>query len=374
MENWKVREVSSEEKSQAQVEQELLDKAEAKNSEQVTEEKGETTEVAQEEKIDESKPTQEVPVTEDSPTPQMTEEDVLSFLKNRYNDEITSLDEFRNKQQESEKLPDEVSSYLKFSKETGKGFDEFVKINRDFDSIPADDLIREYYSEIKPHLDSEDLEFEMGEKFGYDESIDDEASIRKRKIAKKEVHKEAMDYFNKKKSDYSTIVESTKTNEEKINEKSNAESNSVSQGEINKRNAFFSEKTNAYFDKFDGFEYNFNDQKIKYTVSDVNKTKENQSDLNNFIKLHVTNDGYLKDAESYHKAMAAAFNPDGFAKFFYEKGKADAISADVKATKNIDMGLRSKPVTSQAPKLKVTALSKDSGNSLRIKSNKNKQN
>ena len=35
----------------------------------------------------------------------------------------------------------------------------------------------------------------------------------------------------------------------------------------------------------------------------------------------------------------------------------------MKATKNIDMGLRSKPVTSQAPKLKVTALS-SSGNSL----------
>ena len=39
------------------------------------------------------------------------------------------------------------------------------------------------------------------------------------------------------------------------------------------------------------------------------------------------------------------------------------------------MGLRSKPVTSQAPKFKVTSVnSKDSGNSLRIKSNKNKQN
>jgi len=372
MENWKVREVSSEEKSQAQVEQELLDKVEAKNSEEVTEEKGETTEVAQEEKIDESQPTQEVPVTEDSPTPQMTEEDVLSFLKNRYNDEITSLDQFRNKQDESQKLPDEVSSYLKFAKETGKGFEDFVKINRDFSSMPADDLIREYYSEIKPHLDSDDLEFEMGEKFGYDESIDDEASIRKRKIAKKEVHKKAMDYFEKLKSDYSNIVESTKQTEEKIEKPSKPESNSVSTDEINKRNAFFSEKTNEYFKDFDGFGYKFNDQEIKYTVSDVNKAKENQSDLNNFIKLHVNDDGYLKDAESYHKAMAAAFNPDGFAKFFYEKGKADAISADVKATKNIDMGLRSKPVTSQAPKLKVTALSKDSGNSLRIKSNKNK--
>ena len=77
MENWKVREVSSEEKSKAQIEEELLEKAGAENT---TEQVVETTEVS-EEKIDESKTSQEVPVTEDSPSPQLTEEQVLSFLK-----------------------------------------------------------------------------------------------------------------------------------------------------------------------------------------------------------------------------------------------------------------------------------------------------
>ena len=142
--------------------------------------------------------------------------------------------------------------------------------------------------------------------------------------------------------------------------------------EIARRNDFFAKQTNKYFNDFDGFGYKVNDDVIKYSVTDMDKVKNNHSDLNNFIKLHLTEDGYLKDAESYHKALAAAFNPDGFAKFFYEKGKADGISADVKATKNIDMGLRSKPVTSQAPKFKVTSVNSSSGNSLRIKSNKNK--
>ena len=77
---------------------------------------------------------------------------------------------------------------MEFTKKTGKGFDEFVKYNRDLESIDPDELIREYYSEIKPHLDSEDLEFEINDEFGFDDSLDDETTIRKRKIAKKEAH------------------------------------------------------------------------------------------------------------------------------------------------------------------------------------------
>jgi len=367
MENWKVREVSSEEKSKAQIEEELLEKAGAENT---TEQVVETTEVS-EEKIDESKTSQEVPVTEDSPSPQLTEEQVLSFLKNRYSEEITSLDEFKNKKNTSDELPSEVSSYLEFTKKTGKGFDEFVKYNRDLESIDPDELIREYYSEIKPHLDSEDLEFEINDEFGFDDSLDDETTIRKRKIAKKEAHQKAKDYFSDIKSEYFTPTESVDNSKQDKTPSSSSE-NSVDHDEIARRNDFFAKQTNKYFNDFDGFGYKVNDDVIKYSVTDMDKVKNNHSDLNNFIKLHLTEDGYLKDAESYHKALAAAFNPDGFAKFFYEKGKADGISADVKATKNIDMGLRSKPVTSQAPKFKVTSVNSSSGNSLRIKSNKNK--
>jgi len=368
MENWKVREVTSENKSQAQVEEELLEKAGA--AENTTEEVVETTEVSDKD-IDESANNKEVPVTEDSPSPQLTEEQVLSFLKNRYDSDIASLDEFKNKQDTSSELPAEVSNYLSFNKNTGKGFDEFIKYNRDLKEVDPDELIREYYAEIKPHLDPEDLDFEISEEFSFDESIDDETYIRKRKIAKKEAHKKAKDYFSDLKSKYFTPTESVDNSKADLTGGDVSEQ-SVDQGEIIKRNNVFASKTDKYFKDFEGFGYKIDNDVIKYSVGDIEKTRSDHSDLNNFISLHLTEDGYLKDAESYHKALAAAFNPDGFAKFFYEKGKADGITADVKATKNIDMGLRSKPVTSQAAKFKVSSVSSSSGNSLRIKSNKNK--
>ena len=251
MENWKVREVTSENKSQAQVEEELLEKAGA--AENTTEEVVETTEVS-DKNIDESANNKEVPVTEDSPSPQLTEEQVLSFLKNRYDSDIASLDEFKNKQDTSSELPAEVSNYLSFNKNTGKGFDEFIKYNRDLKEVDPDELIREYYAEIKPHLDPEDLDFEISEEFSFDESIDDETYIRKRKIAKKEAHKKAKDYFSDLKSKYFTPTESVDNSKADLTGGDVSEQ-SVDQGEIIKRNNVFASKTDKYFKDFEGFGY-----------------------------------------------------------------------------------------------------------------------
>ena len=65
--------------------------------------------------------------------------------------------------------------------------------------------------------------------------------------------------------------------------------------------------------------------------------QESQSDLGNFVKLHIDEKGFLKDAASYHKSLSAAMNPDAFAKFFYEQGKADAVDSITKESKNVNM-------------------------------------
>ena len=69
-------------------------------------------------------------------------------------------------------------------------------------------------------------------------------------------------------------------------------------------------------------------------------------------------------------------NPDAFAKFFYEQGKADAVEDITKESKNVNMnGLRNKPQTNSVNSsgLKIVAVGDTkSGSSLRIKSNKNR--
>ena len=44
---------------------------------------------------------------------QLSDEEVLSFIKNRYNREINSVDELFSAREEATELPEDVSSYLK---------------------------------------------------------------------------------------------------------------------------------------------------------------------------------------------------------------------------------------------------------------------
>ena len=145
----KVREVGVEEKSVQQVEQELLDKHEAQHNEEVNPQVDETKEEVNL-KVDEQ-------VEEDSKPQPMSEEDVLSFIKNKYNKEITSVDDLFQARQESEPLPEDVSAYLKYKKETGRGFDDFVKLNKNLDEEKPEALLREYLRATEKGLDDDDI-------------------------------------------------------------------------------------------------------------------------------------------------------------------------------------------------------------------------
>ena len=76
----------------------------------------------------------------------------------------------------------------------------------------------------------------------------------------------------------------------------------------------------------------------------------------------------LNDPEGYHRSLAMAMNPDKFAQFFYEQGKADAVGDISKESKNIDM--RRAPETVNRGGFKVSSLNPSTGNRLVIRSNK----
>ena len=121
---------------------------------------------------------------------------------------------------------------------------------------------------------------------------------------------------------------------------------------------------------FEGFGYEVGEEKITLKVSDVDSVKNTQSDAMNFINKHLDDDGMLKDANAYHKALNAAMDPDALFKFAYEKGAADAITKDVKEAKNVDMKAKTTGQNVSTEK-KYRVVNPDSGNRLVIKS-KNK--
>jgi len=128
----------------------------------------------------------------------------------------------------------------------------------------------------------------------------------------------------------------------------------------------FAEKTSSLFnEEFKGFEFDLGEKKQAFVPKDVNKVKEFQSDISNFFAQHLDENGIIKDATSYHKALFAATNADAMAKYFYEQGRADATDGIVKETKNIDMSVRdNKGVETGVPKIRLV---NDSSSEFKLK-------
>ena len=108
-----------------------------------------------------------------------------------------------------------------------------------------------------------------------------------------------------------------------------------------KLHEIFTKKTDKVFnDKFKGFEYNVGEKKFRFNVKDTVKLKENQGDINNFIKKFLNKDNTINDANGYHKGLFTAMNPDQVANHFYEQGKADALKDSIAKSKNVSMDPR----------------------------------
>jgi len=190
----KVREVTDvEEKSSQQIEQELLEKHEQKqevveqNTESVADDTNQVEDVQEKEEVQEEiKEEIETPPVEEQPPveKELAEDEVLSYIGKRYGKEINSIDELVSNREESEPLPEDVAAYLKYKKETGRGFNDFAKLQKDYSDLSPDALLKEYYSITEEGLDSEDIDLLM-EDFVFDEEIHEPTEIKKIKLAKK---------------------------------------------------------------------------------------------------------------------------------------------------------------------------------------------
>ena len=285
-----------------------------------------------------------------------------------------------SEQEKNNPLPDEVSKYLDFKKETGRGFEDFIKANRSYDNLEDDQILKEYYSLTESDLDSEDIQYLMEDKFGYDEEVDDDRDIKKKNISKKRELAIAKKYLSKLSETYKTPLESSggSYSEEQLKE-INAYKEYVQKAqtevESNKRKSeYFQKKTDEVFNsEFKGFEFKVGDKNVIYSSGDANEIKSKQVNVQSFINQYIGEDGLVNDAQGWHKALNAAMNPDKLAQYFYEQGKADAIGDVSKKSKNINMSLRQTPQSSPQKGFQARAVNTDSGRGLRIRS-KNKNN
>ena len=239
-------------------------------------------------------------------------------------------------------LPENVQKLVDFMEETGGDLNDYVKLNQDYSKMDNDDLLLQYYRQTKPHLNAEEINFLMEDQFSYDEEVDDDKEIRRKKLALKEHVAQARQHLDSAKSKYYSEIKSgsklTSEQQEAINFY-NESQETLKEQEAAK--SHFLNRTNKFFgDQFKGFEYNVGDKNYRFNVNDINKTKETQSDITNFIGKFLDKKGQIADEAGYHKSLFTAMNPDTVAKHFYEQGMADALKQSETNAKNINMDPR----------------------------------
>ena len=379
----KVREVNDvESKSVQEVENELLEKHETQQKLEFDDVEKVKPEIPKsDDKIDLSKTKEPVQEKEEvlekveEPTKEpyeLKEEDILSFIGERYGKEINSIEELMSAREKSEELPEDVAAYFKYKKETGRSLEDYVKLQQDFSKLDPDSLLKEYLTITEEGLDPEDIDSIM-EDYMYDEDLDDESVIKKTRLAKKKIIAKAKRFFNEQQEVYKQPLESRESsasqNEEFKAYKQYVNEAKTQQEESNRKADWFSKKSDDLFgSEFKGFKFNVDDNELLFSPGNASELRKAQDTPMNFVNKFLDDSGMLNNAEGYHRSLAIAMNPDKFASFFYEQGKSNATEDVIRKTKNINMTERTAPEVSTKGGFQVKSVSQPSSRGLRIKS------
>ena len=269
-------------------------------------------------------------------------------------------------------LPENIEKLVSFMQETGGTIEDYVRLNADYSNVNNVALLKEYYKNTKPHLDAEEVEFLLEDKFFFDEDIDDEREIKLKKLAFKDEISKAKTFLEEAKQKYYAEIKArpgVNAEQQKAVDffnRYNNEQNKVAQ----QQDAFKKQTSSLFNNEFKGFEYNLGEKRFRYNVQNPNQVAETQSNIQTFIGKFLDKEGNVTDVPGYHKALYSAMNADKIAAHFYEQGKADAIKQVVSNSKNPSMDA---PRTASEPFIngfRVKSISSEDTSKLRIQTKK----
>ena len=304
----------------------------------------------------------------DSPIQLVSEDD------NEEADKVTTeyKESIRDEKVLGKPLPENIEKLVNFMEETGGDINDYVRLNADYSNIDNETLLKEYYKQTKPYLEGDDISLLL-EDFSYDEDIDEQRDIRKKKLAFKEEVAKARNFLEETKSKYYDEIKlrpGVTQDQQKATDFFNRYNEEQKAGKA--KHSDFLKRTNELLtDDFKGFDFNVGESKFRYSVKNPQKVAEAQSDISNFIGTFLNDKGEVKDTKGYHKALYAARNADTIAQHFYEQGKADAVRDVMVKSKNISTEPRK---TSSGDVfingLKVRAISGADSSKLKVKTRK----
>jgi len=306
-----------------------------------------------------------------------TEDVIEEIFEQEIKKEVADIKEelqFHTQEQDSNniQLPENIEKLVSFMQETGGTIEDYVRLNADYSNVNNIALLKEYYKSTKAHLDADEVEFLLEDKFFFDEDIDDEREIKLKKLAFKEEISKARTFLEEaKKKYYAEIKARPGVNAEQQKavdffNRYNTEQNKVAQ----QQDAFKKQTSSLFNNEFKGFEYNLGEKRFRYNVQNPNQVAETQSNIQTFIGKFLDKEGNVSDVPGYHKALYSAMNADKIAAHFYEQGKADAVKQVVSNSKNPSMDA---PRTASEPfinGLRVKSISSEDSSKLRIQTKK----
>ena len=279
----------------------------------------------------------------DTPVLEEITDEVVEEVKEEKPTQEEVIEAINEQQDTGQELPDNIKKVVDFLNETGGTLEDYVKLNTDYASLDEQQLLKEYYQNTKPHLSSDEINFLMEDNYSFDEEVDDERDVKRKKLALKEQVANAKDHLDGLKSKYyeeikagSRLAPEQKKAVDFFN-RYNEEQTEIKKVTDRQTNVF-NEKTESVFnDKFKGFEYSVGDKKYRYNVKNAEEIKSSQSNISNFVKKFLNKNNEMSDATGYHKSLFTAMNPDAIANHFYNQGKADALKDSIAKSKNVDM-------------------------------------
>jgi len=266
-------------------------------------------------------------------------------------------------------LPENVEKLVEFMKETGGTLEDYARLSRDYTDVDEDVLLREYYKQTKPHLDREEVDFILEDKFYFDPEEAEEREQKKKKLAYKEEIAKAKNFLEETKKKYYDEIKLRPGVTQEQQKATDFFNRYNKEQEVAKQShESFKTATKDYFtNDFKGFDFEVGEKKFRYGVKDANEVAEAQSDLTTFIKKFLNEDGTVNDPGAYHKAIYGARNIDTIASHFYEQGKSDAVKDITAKSKNISKDARTEvPGDVYLNGFKVRAISGDTSSKLKI--------
>jgi len=286
---------------------------------------------------------------------EITDEEVKEVVENPQ--ELVKETVAETKQEHN--LPENIQKVVEFMNETGGTLQDYVRLNADYSNV----------DNVKPYLEGEDINLLL-EDFSYDEELDEERDVRKKKIAYKEEVAKAKNYLESLKDKYYEEIKlrpGVTQDQQKAMDFFNRY-NEEQQANKQVREVFLKSTENYFNDDFKGFDFNVGEKKYRYSVKDTSSIMNEQSDLTGVVGKFLDKNGQVKNYSQYHKAIFAARNADTIAQHFYEQGKADAVRDITAKSNNVTADVRqSVPGNVFVNGIKVKAVNGVDSSRLKIK-------